>query len=450
MSNHSTNVTITWKESPNFSNTSNWFNWGNTTNYGFTLTPSYNGATYTVFLDFLEPQTVYYFQIAIVPSYHSCTTEYLPSSYYNTFTTLVEGAYVNQYGAVIRGVVYNANGQPAPAGLEVYVQCTGYNLWSQYSYTNALGAYSISPALGATGCTTNGKGYYIVEVLNSVITNPGNPSIQWPGYWNESVVIWAVQFVNFYLPLNFVSPNYIIQVADFSNANSTNGMAGWSSLSYTQTTVYTTSEKDCWSLLFWGSCSTSSEQFTASHTYTSQNGNLVISQQFWTSGTVEFAAMNRGWATTATIYVGPYGNPQFPAQQSITDWLTPYNSSPNHYLVHTWGDSGSGVLVSYQYPQTGQLTASSTQASTGVKQWSISVDVSLPGVGVGIPVAGQSWSQTSSTSYQNGLSWTITVPQGNGPVCILVYGEGGSSSGNTADDVGIWAYAPSSGACPIP
>ena len=222
-------MTITWQESPNFSNTSNWFNWGNTTNYGFTLNPSYNGVTYTVFLDFLDPQTVYYFQIEIVPSYKSCTTEYLPSSNYGTFTTLMEAIYVGQYGAVIMGVVYNANGQRAPMGLEVYVQCTGYNLWSQYTFTNAQGASSMTPGLGQTGCTQYGKGYYIVELLNT-----GNIKTQWPGYWNESVVIWAVQCVNFVLPSNYLT-GYTSGMIDFSNAPA---QTGYTTLEVDQGTGY--------------------------------------------------------------------------------------------------------------------------------------------------------------------------------------------------------------------
>jgi len=442
MSNHSTNVTITWQESPNFSNTSNWFNWGNTTSYGYTLNPSYNGVTYTVFLDFLEPQTVYYFQIEIVPSYHSCTTEYEPSSYYSTFTTLSENVYVSQYGGVIRGVVYNANGQTAPAGLEVYLQCTGYNLWSQYAFTNALGAYSISSALGATGCTTNGKGYYIVEVLNSVITNPGNPSMQWPGYWNESVVIWAAQFVNFVLPSNYVS-SYIPVITDFSNANSSNGLAGYSTINYLTGTTYTTSEKDCSTAGFtFGGCYTNSTQFGAGSIYQSTNGNLFVSQQYWTSGLVIIDGINRtGW-TASQSYYATYGYPQYPALQPITDWLTPSTYlSHNAYPMPGWGDQGGGRPIYYQHSIGGYVTTSTTQATTGVKDLAISVDISYY-VGIGFQVADLSWSQTSSTTAQNTLNWMAQVPVNTPvPTCFVVYGQGGSASAGTADIIGIWAYA---------
>ena len=412
--------------------------WGNTTNYGFWAIKNVhylNGQWFEVFLDYLQPSTTYYYKFT------GNATSQIMGTYTGQWTTSSEGTYVSEYGTVIRGVVYNANGAPAPAGVEVEVQCTGSKPYATFGVTNTNGAYSIDPIIGASTCTTDNDGYFIAEVQNYVNTPwPGEVTTLWPGWWNESVVIWAAQFVNFYLPANFVSP-YIPQAVDFSNANSTNGWTGITSITYTQTTSYTTAASYCWHLFIWGGCSSSSQPvFDATHSYTSQAGNLVVSQRFWTSGTVEFVAMDRGAAITSTDYYADYGSPQFPAQQLVSDWLTPTNTSPGHYYINTWGTGGYGVKVTYQYPQGGSVTTITTSSTTGTITWDLTVDISIDGVGVGIPVAGQAWSQTSTSMYEKTLSWNVSVPESIDTICAVVYGEGGSQTQNTADNIGVWLY----------
>jgi hypothetical protein len=459
MSNQSTNVTITWQESPNFSNTSNWFNWGNTTNYGFTSNPSYNGVTYTVFLDFLEPQTVYHFQIEIEPSYHSCTTEYVSSSNYGTFTTLPEAVYVGQYGAVIMGVVYNANGQRAPMGLEVYVQCTGYNLWSQYTFTNAQGAYSMTPALGQTGCPQYGKGYYIVELLNT-----GTIKAQWPGYWNESVVIWAVQCVNFYLPLNHLSA-YFPEVLDFSNA-----AAGYSTISYSAgtSTSYTTGLAYSWSAGVGGlgasgtSDSSTTYNVGSSGGFQQQGGTLDYIVQMETSGTVAFNAINRTWSMSNLQLVGGMLNGEPAAQDpqfvQPSDWLTPMamnqsSNTPTPFFVYNGGASKYLEDVPAKTPgfdYTGGVTTSTTLSVSGGYSISFSLSFSLAGVvPVNVGVSGQ-WSQSSSTTYTQELTYSIGMPPtGGSPFCFDVIGQGGG--GTTADMFGIYTWSLNAqGGCTTP
>ena len=386
MSNHSTNVTISWQESPNFSNTSNWFNWGNTTSYGFTLNPSYNGVTYTVFLDFLEPQTVYYFQIEIVPSYKSCTTEYLPSSYYGTFTTLMEAIYVGQYGAVIMGVVYNANGQRAPMGLEVYVQCTGYNLWSQYTFTNAQGAYSMTPGLGQTGCTQYGKGYYIVELLNT-----GNIKTQWPGYWNESVVIWAVQCVNFYLPLNFVGP-YVPQELEFTNS-------AYVTLGFNETVGVTTT----YTATAAGNGQITTSSFSATNSGSATGANVETWVKYDASGTVLFNAVeSRESSIQGVNFFGAI-------QASTTASLVNDPVSPSN-VTHSEA-YGNGLWYWFNIT-SGQIRGGSVTISgqvTDISGLDISVDASytLPGggsFGVSIPIQ---VTIATTTSYSNAFYFSV-------------------------------------------
>jgi hypothetical protein len=233
---------------------------------------------------------------------------------------------------------------------------------------------------------------------------------------------------------------------------------------YAQGTSYTTSETDCSTAFFvFGGCRTNSTTFASSTTYSSEIGNDNVSQRYWTSGTALYDSFNRTtWASSVEFYA-PYGSAQHPAQQYKAigpDWLTPSTASAHGgYLLKEWGASigGSpeqGMLVTYGTPAGGEVTTSTTNATTGVKEIAISVDVGLVGGG-GIGVADLSWSQTSSETKANTLSWTAQVPEETeAPACFLVYGQGGSETLNTADVIGIWVYAPaySNGqySCPIP
>ena len=422
--------------------------WGPNTSYAWTAA---NNGVSTVtpvdaFIDFLKPSTTYYYHIHATSS---CTdssgTHHYVGDYYGNWKTKAD------YATSVSGFVTDAHGNPAPDNVAVEASClnTYYGNFESWGYTgdSSPGHYTIDISMWQIPNYGLCNGI-AVRVLN----NYPNMNV-WPGYWNETIVTWAPQVVDFQLPANVISP-YIPQAVDFSNANSTNGWTGMTSVSYTQTTSYTTSESYCWHLFFWGGCSSSSQPvFDATHSYTSQAGNLVVSQRFWTSGTVEFAAMDRVAAITSTDYYSDYGSPQFPAQQQVNDWLIPTNTSSSHYYINTWGSSGYGTKVTYQYPQGGSVTTITTSSTTGITEWDLSVDIGLVGVvGISIPVVGQSWSQTSTSTYQHGLTWNVTVPQSIGTICAVVYGEGGSQAQNTADNIGVWLYDPgfAGNDCPLP
>jgi hypothetical protein len=276
----------------------------------------------------------------------------------------------------------------------------------------------------------------------------------WAGNWNETAITWVPQVVNFDLQSNFVS-SYVPTITDFSNANSSNGLAGYSTIGYTLGSTYTTSVTDCSTIFFWGSCTSSSFSNTSAITYTSLNGNLFVSQQFWTSGTALLDALNRTVWISSVNYYDPIANPQFPAQQPIVDWLTPTTyAAHGGYLLEGWGANGYGVKVYYQYPTGGHVTTSTTQASTGVKAVVISLDLSYF-VGGGVTVVDLSWSQSGSATTENTLGWTAQVPNAaTAPTCYVVYGEGGSQTAATADMIGMWAYGPTQSGgqytCPLP
>jgi YVTN family beta-propeller protein len=463
---NATNITLSWKMSPTTATPS--IRFGNGTsqltfpspNTTETIDVSPSGVA-TAFIDYLQPSTHYNFLVSDADSAQGLDT----STWEGVWNTGVDSV------TTITGVVESANltHTNQPAGMYVSATCLrfpdafGYQSWYSYALTNQSDAYSIKAyqyvVLGygfdSNPCSNSA---YVVSLVNSGNYN-GSGSSAWSGWWNETEVVWAPQVVSFELPWNLIS-SYVPVITDFSNANTTNGLAGYSSISYISGTTYNTTETDCstqWplSIPLFSICHNTSTDFGSGHTYTSQNGNDFVSQKYWESGLSIFDALNRTVWLAGVSYYATYGNPQFPALQPITDWLTPSTYAANGgYLLSGWGTSGQGIPVYYQSPQGGWVTTSTTKATTGVLSLSVSIDASFF-VGFGIEIAHFSWSQTSSETIQNTLSWTVQVPVNTTvPTCFVVYGEGGSATAGTADIIGIWAYTPSgssgSYSCPLP
>ncbi len=441
----STNVTITWQESPNFSNTSTYLDWGNTTTYSYSQSVGYS-STYSVFLDFLQPQTHYYFEIQADPNYKSCTLEYVTGSYSSSFTTAAEATYVSQYGAVIRGVVHNANGNPAPAGLEVEVQCTVASTWFQYAFTNAQGAYSITPSFGASGCQNVGHGYYVVGVENYVnVPSPGNPSIQWLGYWNESMVIWAVQFVNFYLPLNFVGP-YIPETLDFSNAPTNYG-----TITYQQAFTTTETLTHEWSVSGGAVLTAGASDATeVTYSYSSgggpyaNGGTLDWGAEWWTAGSLLYNSIYRSWNVTSMSTYRAYSD-GFSSQYGVAippnDFQPGKLKSDAYYLKDSNGVTMQNVPEPANKGYTGTIETSTSVATSYSFSIGVSLSANLPGAQTFNFNAQTSWTQTSSSTYSQDLQFTIGGPQA---ACYDVFGEAGNpgSTPETSDMIGVYYWAP--------
>jgi hypothetical protein len=435
---------------------------GNTTNYGFWAIKNVhynNGQWFKVFLDFLQPSKTYYFKFT------GNATGQNMGTYTGQWTTSSEGTYVSEYGTVIQGVVYNNNGTAhAPSGLEVEVQCTGTKgPYSTYGVTNSAGAYSIDPIIGASTCSTDGDGYFIVEIQNYVNTPwPGEVTTLWPGWWNESIVIWAAQFVNFYLPQNFVKYN-VVQVQDYSNANASNGFPN-GAINYTSGSTYTTSSSHCWTALFvFSGCSQASNLIGTKATWSAIGHNLVVTQDLWETGTVLFDALSRTFCVPAETYYAGYAPPvnepaSWPSGDNITASIAQSNSSI--YVLYGWGGQyNKGIQVFSTSPDSGSVTVSSTTTTSSlVKGFSVEVGVSLYGVGISTTLFTDQWSQTSTSTVANTLSWTVYGNSQKVPICYVVYGVGGSpgsgSSASSADAIGIWGYSSTySGgqySCPLP
>ncbi len=457
-----TNATVSWYEnqSSGFATT---FYWGNSTNYQYSpihVSPSQtyaNGSASfaTPLLDYLEPTTEYDFEIYVHLGSGLCGSG--PWEHTGSWT---DGADSLLW---INGTVVGKNSLPA-SNMLVHVSCVSqaFNPWYTYGLTDTSGRYAIYVG-HFNGVTT--VPYCDQEApldLGWVVTATnvrdayGSTSSVWPGHFNVSVVTWDVQVVRFVLPLNYNS-SYMPVITDFSNANSTNGMQRYSNINYTTGTTYSTSEKDCSTYFFkFGSgCHSTTTEFNTTHTYDSADGNDFVSQRYHTSGLVIADGFNRTQWLSWVDYFAPYGNPQDPALQPITDWLAPSTYvSHGGYLLGGWGANGLGVLINRFHPQGGSVTTSTTNATTGVKELSVAIDVSYF-VGVGVAVADLSWSQTSSETQTSTLSWSLQIPaNGTAPKCAVVYGQGGTASLNTADIIGVWVYAPSgspgSYTCPLP
>ena len=448
---HSTNVTITWQESPNWSNTSTYLDWGNTTTYSYSQSVAY-GSTYSVFLDFLEPGTTYYIQIQTLPFYKSCTTEYVAANYLSNFATLAETTFVNQYGAVIRGTIYNATGQThAISELEVEVQCTGQPLLAVYTKTDSSGRYSITPPVGS--CSDDGWGYFLVSVRNYVDYPPtGGSSTQWPGYWNESVIIWADQFVNFYLPSNYVSP-FVPQVLEFSNAPS-----GYSDLTFTQTFSTTEVLTHEWSVSGGfvagigasGSTSVSSTVSYGTGPY-SNGGTLDWGTTFQvTTGNILFNSVYRSWNVTSMSLSQP-NTDGFASQYGVsppTDVLEPGKLPKDAYYLPDANDLPyKNKFTPPDQGYQGDVQTSTTTTTDSTFSIGFTLSAGLPGVPSFDFSAQTGWTQSSSTTSSSDLHWSIG---GTNAECYDVFGEGGNPGAypvTNADMIGIFMWAPVNGGC---
>ncbi|MGC2205229.1 MAG: hypothetical protein WA719_04805, partial [Thermoplasmata archaeon] len=204
--------------------------------------------------------------------------------------------------------------------------------------------------------------------------------------------------------------------------------------------------------------SSTSTQFETGIIYTADNHNLVVTQQFWETGTVLFDALSRQWNITAEDdyqgYAPPVNEPASYAN-SLPDTMVPGNS--NLYLLYLWGgEFQKGVPVYSNSPETGYLIDSSTTSSSQVQGFDVSVGVDLDGVDIGTTIAADHWSQTSSSTTTKTLTWTVYGKSATVPVCYAVYGEGGASTSTktTADTLSVWAYTPTNSAgsytCPLP
>ena len=452
---NTTNVTVSWSIG---SPSSVYLEFGRTTGYGFVEVnyTVYAGGSYKTLINYLEPDTTYYYHI--IAARDPPLSGICPGTYSGSWTT---GGWSNSEPGppvlYVSGTVNSTHGAWATTGLAVTVTCTDpsyddppvYQSPTETGEVGTNGVYKIQVnwLVDPLPCVTDDTPL-IVNVTNAEIPFGGTGAMTsiWAGYWNESIIVYQPQVVDFTLPANFVGP-YQLEEVGYSNANASNGWAGGTSITYETGTTVTTGSTVCSSVLFFGGCTSTTVQYTDENGCTSTVGTESESQRWMTSGRVEYNATVRQVGVVSEQNVNESGLDECPAGQSFRAWSSPWDNK-SLYLLHDWGnDNGQtgGLKVSENYPQSGEVSIQTTTAVTALQTVEISVDVSLPGAGVGLgtSLASLSWFQTGSTTSVNTLIWTATnTVSASSPMCFVAYGAGGSESANTADFIGIWEYLP--------
>ncbi len=419
---------------------------GLNTSYDWNAVRGYGiGTTYrtAVSIGFLDPNATYYFEFT---AWTMCsdTNGY---HFYHASTTGSWGERANNFASV-SGIITNTTGAAAPTGSVVTLYCyssSGVSVDNNYGFTGAGGHYSVSlPGIAMSMCSGGLE-------INFFTQNNKNGN-NWNGNFNVTFLVYTYGDYNIVVPQIYVSPYYPIGVGP-SNVMQTNGAAG-SYITYTQGTTLTTSSTTCWQLfwLFTG-CVASATSAGASKSYSAENESLNVDQRFLTTGTMGFVAMTRATNISVDRYA-TFGNPLSPGPAPIPTFMTPQNFTEFHlYYVSGWGTGGQGQFIQYKYPIGGSVTTSTVTETVGVQSVDFSIGVDIYDVDISTSVADVTWSQTATETQSNTLSWEAFANGSNGE-CFVVYGEGGSQSSNTADAIGLWAYAPNGGPtgsnCPDP
>jgi hypothetical protein len=447
-----TDASLTWDESPAGSSTS--FYWGLTPGYLYGSQSVPGSGSYSLSLNFLEPSATYYYKIVAEPPAGTCTITYTQGTSSGSWGTQSDPV---SPSTVIQGAVSGKTSSgTTPAGANLFVEAQGCFSYGGVEYefnnvgvTSSAGQYSIPLLQGAvvdSGCSVP----MTVSVYNQVnLYDAGQKqSVVWPGYWNETILIWAPQTVNFVLPMNYNS-GYLPAIVDFSNSP-------YTSLSVAQSTGYEQSYTYDWvasgtvggDVNFGGGTSSST---TETNGYSIQNTEGVNSYAFcWASeyqvtGSIGFSATTRGWSYALTVFDPTNGN--FCSNVGVktpTNWV-PNGTSPNSYFLDDAGTQWSNGLQNVGLQGTQFLSwhfdVSSTTSVSTTYSLTFGVSGSLAGV---LPLSFQSsasWTQSVSVTTTTELSYTLNGPgAGGGVACYNVVGEGGSASQETADMVALFYW----------
>jgi hypothetical protein len=503
-----TNVTVTWTTPQALTDTLYWGNSSNPYPFHQSASPPLRHYNYSVFLDFLEPNTTYHFEI-VAPAYKLGTYCVNYANYTGSWSTGSDQSFVaatiHTYGAsYIYGTVVNTTGAPAPAGVVVVASCvhryilSNGNPWWNYGTTDSKGQYWVwIPPEYDSWTSSNmdicqsdvspqhpGEMAYQVCVDNTGAWNDSYCGASsrsalpagtvWPGYWNETMLTWAPQVVDFALPANMVS-GPVVQIADFSNANTSNGFPN-SHMGYTKTVHYTDTTSACSVILGFiqYQCTTSTFNSVASASYSVTGSNLIVTQRYWVTGSTVFDVFTRGVNVTSFNYYKTDAAPVLEGPSfSVSYAINP--TTNGSYPLYYWGGSGSGggVKAYSGSPKTGSVTVNATHYSNWTNPYDLTAEVpvgEIAAVIVGfitgvefdwqfdvlVPIYSYSFAERAVASYSTAFNWTLYGNSATVPVCYAIYGVGGttSASSTTIDAIGIWAYDPSySGgqySCPLP
>jgi hypothetical protein len=436
-----TNVTLSWEETPAGSHTT--LDWGNNSSEDYTQAVSGSGS-YSVFLDFLQPVTRYYYEVLASPGDNCHLTEGRYSGEWNTST---------DSSLWINGTVVDNASNPAN-NLLVDVTCLHniYDWAGTYTTTNS-GSYSlyVGGNDGQAVCDGEPGDHGFVVTTMNVAHAEGSSSSLWANHWNETVIIWAPEIVNFVVPIDYAT-SYIPGVVDFSNAPAE---IGYTELTVGQSASYENIYTYSWSLGAsvigiggGGSGSVQSETgVSATQAWQTNQQSLCVAFEYNVSGTVQFNATTREWAFDQALFGahnGEYCNDiDVPVPANWFDNTTntsedihfmpgPSNSSFVNGLhnVPLW----KGDALPYE------LSISSSSSSETAVDVDFELSASLYGVTVLSFAASEGWSQTVTSSTSIELGYNIEGPSSTSVSCYNVFGEGGSLSGDTADMIAIYYW----------
>jgi hypothetical protein len=409
--NNPTNSTLTVSFSgPGIANLS--FFWGNTTNYGFSQYDNHTTTSWTIFLDYLNASKTYdYKAVAANGCWTTGTTT-------GSWTTSPESNYLNTVGPNIEGIVFGPNsGTRAPANIEVEVQCTRFaasHFWSTNGLTNSNGAYKVNVGVGQANqpeCTSFGYGAFVVQAFNL----PG----QWNGHWNDTIVVWQPQVVNFYLPGVFVGP-YVPQLLMFTSS-------AYVTLSYNTTVSVTTS----YSAEVAGNGGTKVSTFIAQESGSTSGQPLENWVQFYTSGTVEYSALTRQSQIVNTSFYGAIQNST--TQDKASDPVSPSSVSASQcYDNGMWYNFN----ITRGNIRGGGVTISGSVTITSGLNIDVGLDFSIGG-GVGVSASIPIEVTFSTTqSYSHGFYFNVDNTDSVQHV-FRAYVQGGSDT-ETGIIVHVW------------
>lgn len=443
--NDATNFSIAWTESPDVPTTIYWWN---SSEQEISQAITDNGGTYSAFINFLEPSTTYTYEITANPISGTC---YSVGTHTASWTSQSESVYYGSHGYTFYGQVTDAStGSPAPAYIAVEAWClknpapTGG--WFGYGYTNSEGQYSFSvynPGTGEGYCQSYGSG-----AAGAYVVVFGEANF-WYSHWNETVVVWAPQAVNFQIPQVYASP-YIPEVLDFDNAPDDYGSVSFQAEFSTTTTL----EHD-WSVSGGviagggssGSTAVSQTTQSGSGPYT-DSGTLDWGAEYKiTTGMVMFNAIYRTWNITS-LSLTQLSSDGFSSQFGVSAPAEPGTLPTGaYYLLDSNGAPFENRYTPADGGYTGEVQTSTTVAVAYGSSISFSLSVPLPGAQSASFNVQTGWTQTSSTSAGWDLYWSIGGPTA---ACYDVWGEGGNPNSypvTDADLIGIYYFAPTNGAC---
>jgi hypothetical protein len=398
--------------------------WGNTTSEVFTAVNSQQFTAdlqYSVFLNYLQPSTTYYFEI-------DGSSDYGSHDYGSSWSTSADSS------TSIQGTVYDATNNATPTQtLIVEAWCLSSVSSYVWSYTNSAGKYSFSvSSLGCSSYGSGGKGAYVVNLGEA---NPGF----WSGHWNETIVVWAPQTVNLYLPRDYVS-GLVPATYDFTNSSYTTFTVSTSQTltNQEQTSISVQGALDGLSLGAGTSYQTTSS-LTTQTTYTSVTGDSYqLSQEYDVTGMVVFSAISRATNLFADFFE-PSGTISS-GSTTISDWLARPACNSDPTIV---------ICQYYQGSQPWTTTMSSAGSVTLSSSFNIGVSLTVPIPGVGTASGSASATYTNTFTSQTTYSVGISVNPGSTSGCYeFEYEFQGDNSGTYGLIAHVWNLGFTPGTCP--